>query len=103
MQIHGCNDTHVALAPLAATVGDLVLEEFEGVETEFVLGDLEGFLEDVGGFVLHEEQIAVGFAFTDLLHDAEEVDATEEIPPGELGDRFRGKFGGRIAEFIDGG
>jgi hypothetical protein len=43
------------LPPFATAVWDLVFEEFEGVEAELMLWYLEGFLEDVGGFVLHKE------------------------------------------------
>lgn len=52
----------------------MVLEELEGVEAQLVLRDFERFLEDIGGFVLDEEEVAVGFVFADLLHDAEVVD-----------------------------
>jgi hypothetical protein len=43
------------LPPFATAVWDLVFEEFEGVEAELMLWYLEGFLEDVGGLVLHKE------------------------------------------------
>lgn len=39
-----------------------------------MLWDLKGFLEDVGGFVLDKEEVAVGFVFADLLHDSKVVD-----------------------------
>lgn len=49
-----------------------------------MLRDLQCFLEDVGGLVLNEEEIAVGFVFADLLHNAEIVDGGEEITPREV-------------------
>lgn len=79
MEVHGRDNTHIALSPLAAAVRDLVLEELEGVEAEFGLWDAEGFAEDGGGFVLYEEEVAVSFVFADLLHDAEVVDEGEEV------------------------
>ena len=63
--------------------------------------DLEGFLEDIGGFVLHEKQVAVRFVLADFLHDAQEVDAREEVSPRELGDGLRWWLGGGVAELID--
>jgi hypothetical protein len=81
----------------------LAFEQFEGVEAEFRLWDFERFLEDGGGFVLYQEEVAVGFVFTNLLHDAEIVDGGEEVAPGEVGDRLEGNIGSGdgVAKFID--
>lgn len=54
MEIYGCDDLYVVLLLFVVVVGDLVFEEFEGVEVEFGLGYLEGFVENGGGFVLDE-------------------------------------------------
>lgn len=54
MQIDGGDDAHIRLAPLAAAVRDLALEELERVEAQGRLRDLEGFAENGGGFVLHQ-------------------------------------------------
>lgn len=82
VQVDGGDDAHVGLAPLAAAVGDLGLEQLERVEAEVGLGDLEGAAEDGGGFVLHEEEGAVGFALGDLLEEPEERDGGEEEAGG---------------------
>lgn len=66
----------------------MVLEQLERVQAQLGLRDLEGLLEDVGGFVLDEEKVAMGFVLADLLHDAEEVDGGEEVAPREFGDGF---------------
>lgn len=78
----------------------MIFEKFEGVESQLRLWNLERLLEDVGGFVLHEKQIAVCFILTDLLHDAKEVDAGEEVTPRELCYRFRWLLGGWIAQLV---
>lgn len=59
----------------------MVLEQLERVQAELGLWDLEGLLEDIGGLVLDEKEVPVGFVFADFLHDAEEVDGREEIAP----------------------
>ena len=59
----------------------MILEQLERVEAELGLWDLERFLEDVGGFVLDEKEVAVGFVLADFLHDAEEVNGGEEVAP----------------------
>ena len=82
MQIYSRDDAHVSLPPFAAAVRGLGFEEFEGVETEVWLGDLEGFAEDGAGFVLNEEQCAMGFSLGDFLEEAEEVDVGEEEARG---------------------
>lgn len=101
MEIHGRDDTHVGLAPLAAAEGDLAFEELEGVESELRLRDFEGFLEDCGGLVGNEHEVAVRFAFAAFLQDAQEVDAAEEVAPGEGCDGFGWHFGSGYAEFIN--
>lgn len=58
---------------------------------------LEGFLKDVGGFILHKKEIAVSFVFADLLHYAKVVDGREEIAPGKISFGFRRQFIHRIA------
>ena len=70
VQVDLSDDAHVGLAPLAAAVGDLALEELQRVQAQFGLRDLEGFAQDGGGFVLHEKEGAVRFVFGDFLHDA---------------------------------
>ena len=102
VQVDGRDDAHVGLAPLPAAVRGLRLEELERVEAEVGLGDLERFAEDGAGFVLHEEQRAVGFSLGDLLEQTEEVDVGEEesgcvIREGRLGQGA----GGRVSELID--
>ncbi len=101
VQVDGGDDAHVGLAPLAAAVGDLRLEELERVQAQLGLWDLEPFAQDGGGFVLHEEEGAVGFVFGDLLHDAEVGDCGEEVAVGESGYGRGGKCRGRVAEFVD--
>lgn len=70
MEVDSCNDAHVCLSPFAATVRDLIFEQLQGVKSKFGLWDLQGFLQDVGGFVLHKEKVAVSFVLAYLLHDA---------------------------------
>jgi hypothetical protein len=43
------------------------------------------------------------FILADFLHDAQEIDAGEEIPPRELGNGFRWQLGGGVAQLVDGG
>lgn len=78
MQIDGRDDAHISLAPFPAAVRGLRFEQLERVEAEVGLGDLERFAEDGAGFVLHEEEGAMGFALGDLLEQPEEVDGCEE-------------------------
>lgn len=101
VQVDGGDDAHVGLAPLAAAVGDLRLEELERVEAQFGLRDLERFTEDGGGFVLDEEEGAVRFVFGDLLHDAQVGDGGEEIAGGEGRDGGGGVRRGWVAELVD--
>ena len=66
------------------------------------LRDLEGFAEDGAGFVLHQEEGAVGFPLGDLLEEAQKIDICEE----EAGSVVReGRLGqiaaGGEAQFID--
>jgi hypothetical protein len=68
----------------------LTFKEFERVEAKFWLGDFERFFEDGGGFVLHEEEVAVSFVFADFLHNAKVVDRGVEVAPGEDGYGFEG-------------
>lgn len=81
----------------------MVLEKLERVEAQFRLGDLQGFLEDVGGFVLYEEEVTMSLVLADLLHHTQEVDGGEEVAPRELGDGlvWVGGFGGWVAEFVE--
>jgi hypothetical protein len=101
MQIDGCDDTHIALAPLAAAIGDLVFEELESIETQFMLGDLESFLEDVGGLVLNKKEVAMCFVLTDLLHDAKVVYGAEEVTPREVGFRLGRQLVDGVSELVD--
>lgn len=82
MQVNGRDDAHVGLAPLAAAVRRLRLEELERVEAEGGLGDLERLAEDGARLVLDEEEGAVRFALGDLLQEPEEVDVGEEEARG---------------------
>ncbi len=43
VQVDGCDDPHVGLSPLAATVGYLGFEELQSVQSEVWLGYLERF------------------------------------------------------------
>lgn len=70
VEVDGGDDAHVALAPLAAAVGDLGFEKLERVETEVVVWDLETLAEDRTGLILNEQEAPVGFIPGDLLHDA---------------------------------
>lgn len=101
VQVHGSDDAHVALPPLAPAVGHLVLEELERVQTELTLRDLEGFLEVGCAFVLHEHEVAVRLVLADFLQHPDEVDAAEEVAPGEGGDGGRRKLVGGDAELVD--
>lgn len=47
-----------------------MLEQLEGVEAEFGLRDLEVAAQDGGGFVLDEQEGAVGVVFGDFLQEA---------------------------------
>lgn len=82
MQIDGRDDAHVGLSPFPTAVRRLRFEQLERVKAEVGLGDLERFAEDGAGFVLHEEQRAMGFSLGDLLEQAEEVDGCEEESGG---------------------
>lgn len=46
-----------------------------------MLWNFNRFFEDIRGFVLHKEEVAVGFVLADLLHNAKEVDRGEETTP----------------------
>lgn len=59
--------------------------------------DFEALAEDCAGFVLHQQQAAVGFVAGDLLHDVQEVDSGEEVAEGEDGDGFFGWWCGGMA------
>ncbi len=74
MQIDRRDDLHVALAPLPAAIRDLGFEELEHVEAEHWVRHAEDTAEDLAGFVLDEEEDAVGFAAGDFLEDSEEMD-----------------------------
>lgn len=82
MQVNSRDDAHIPLTPLASTVGDLGFEQLEGVEAEIGLGDFDALFEDRAGFVLDEEEGAVGFAFGYLLEEAQEIDVCEEEAGG---------------------
>lgn len=101
VQVHGRDDAHVALAPLAAAVGDLVFEELERVQAQQGLRHFERFAEVGAGFVGDEHEVAVGFVFADFLHDAEDVDAGEEGAPGVVRYGLLWEFGQGDAEFVD--
>ena len=82
MQIDGCDDAHVALAPFAPTVRYLALEELERVKAKFGLWDLERATEHGAGFVLDKEEGTVSFSFGDFLEEAEVGDCREEEAGG---------------------
>ena len=103
MQIHARDDPHVPLPPFAAAELDLLFEEFEDGEAELGLGDLEVFSEDGAGFVLDQEEGAVGVGFGDFLDEGEERGGGVEEAGGVGCDGGGGERGGGIAEFIDGG
>ena len=101
MQVDGGDDAHVGLAPLAAAVGHLRLEELERVQPQGVLRDLEQAAQDGGGLVLHEEEGAVGFALGDLLEEAQVRDGGVEEAGGIGGERGGREGGGGMAERVD--
>lgn len=102
MQVYACDDTHVALPPFAAAELYLLLEEFEDAEPELRLGNLEVLAKDGAGFVLHEEEGAVGVGFCNLLQEREEGGSRMEEAGGVGLDR-RGREGGcGVAEFVHG-
>lgn len=102
MQIDGRDDTHICLAPLAAAVRYLALEELERVQAQGRLWDLKGFAEDGGGFVLDEEEGTVGFPLGDLLEEPEEVDVCEEEARGVVSEwDLRQGAACREAELVD--
>lgn len=86
VQVHGGDDAHVALAPLAAAVRDLVLEELERVQSELRLRDLQAFAQELRAFVADEHEVSVRFVLADFLHDAHVVYACEERAPRERRD-----------------
>lgn len=44
-------------------------EEFESVEAEVRVGNLEALAQDRAGFILYQKETAVRFVASDLLHD----------------------------------
>ena len=102
MEIYGRDDAHVGLPPLAPAVGCLRLEQLERVEAEVRLGDLERLAQDGAGFVLDEQEGAVGFTLGDLLEQAEQVDVGEEEARGVVRQgRLRQGARGGVAELVD--
>lgn len=102
VQVYRRDDAHVGLSPFPTAVRSLRFEQLERVETEVGLGDLERFAEDGAGFVLHEEQRAMGFPLGDFLEQTKEVDVCEEESGCVIREgRLRQSAGGRVAEFID--
>lgn len=102
VQIYSRDDAHVRLPPLAPAVRRLRLEQLERVKAEVGLGDLERLAQDGAGFVLDEQEGAVGFALGDLLQQTEQVDVGEEeaggvVRQGRLGQRARDG----VAELVD--
>lgn len=97
VQVDRRDDAHVGLPPLAPAIGHLGLEEFEGVEPQEGVWDFQGLAQDRAGFVLHEEEAAVGFAAGDLLHDPEEGYRGEEVAPAVCFDWGLGEWGGGVA------
>lgn len=95
VQVHRGDNAHVALAPLAAAVGDLVLEQLQRVEPQLGLRHLERLADDVRRLVLHQQQVPVRLALADLLHDPQVVNQREEVAPRELCD-------GLLRERVDG-
>jgi hypothetical protein len=55
VEIDGSNDTHVALAPLAAAVRHLRLEKFEGIQAEMGIRDLDSLPQDIARLILDEQ------------------------------------------------
>jgi len=100
MKIHGGDNAHVALAPLSSAVRHLVFEDFEGIQAKFWLRNLERLAEDIGGFVLHHEEITMGFVLADLLHDAEVVDEGVEVAAGEVSYWFVGEGIDGVSELV---
>lgn len=101
VEVDVCDDSHVALAPLAAAVRHLALEQLEGIQPQFLLLAFERLAEDCAALVLHEREVAVRLALDHFLHHAQEVDGCEEVAPGEDGDggwrrRGDGVLGGRV-------
>lgn len=101
VQVDGRDDTHVGLAPLAAAVRDLVLEQLERVEAQLRLRDFEALPQELRRFVRDEHQVAVRLVLAHFLHNAQVVDAAEERTPREVGDGFGGEFVGGEAELVD--
>lgn len=100
MQIHRGNDPHVALAPLAAAIRNLILEEFKRVETQLGLWNLERLAEYVGRLVLDQQQVPVGLALAELLHNAQIVDQREEVSPRKIRNRLRREWVDRVSQLV---
>lgn len=66
-----------------------------------MLRHLQRLLDDVAALVLHEEQVAVGFALADLLHHAEQRDGAVEVAPGIVCTGRGGDDGDGSAQLID--
>jgi hypothetical protein len=67
------------LTPFATTIGNLRFEEFECVEAEIRIGDLEPLAKDGTRFVLDKEEAAMSLVASNFLHDMKVVDSGEEI------------------------
>ena len=78
MQVYRSDDAHVGLPPFPTAVRRLRLEQFESVETEVWLGDLERFAQYGAAFVLDEQQCAMGFPLGYFLEQAEKIYVGEE-------------------------
>lgn len=101
VQVHGGDDAHVGLAPLARAVRHLVLVQLERVQPELRLRHPEVLPKDLGGLVLHHEQVSVTLVFAYLLQDPEVVDQREEVAPRKVRDRLHGERVHWIAKLID--
>jgi hypothetical protein len=79
----------------------LILEQLEGVETQFWLRYFEALAKELRGFVGDEHQVAVCLVLAGFLHDAKVVDGGEKGAPGEVGNGLFGELACWEAEFVD--
>lgn len=103
MQIDRRDDLHIALTPLPSTVRDLGFEKLEDVKAQDRIRDTQDAAQDLAGFVLHEQEDAVGFAAGDFLQDAEEVNGGLELAEGESGYGGERNRGDGMAKLVNRG
>lgn len=81
MQVNSGDYPHITLSPFATAIGDLILEEFQSVQPQLSLWDLQRFPQMIRALIRDKHEISMGLVFANLLEYPQVVNVRSKVPP----------------------